>query len=78
MTRVTDQITALLEGMWTTTIGAVGGIRMEIGAKPGYVRVVNHVHTKKVHVQDQPPNPHEFQRSLGDMYLLPMYMIYYS
>ena len=43
-----------------------------------YVRVVNHVHTKKVHAQDKPPNQHEFQGSLGGMYLLRMYMIYYS
>ena len=42
------------------------------------LRVVNHVHTKKVHTQDKPPNQHEFQGSPGGMYLLRMYMIYYS
>ena len=47
-------------------------------ARKECIRVVNHVHTKKVHAQDRPPNQHEFQGSLGGMYLLRMYMIYYS
>ena len=42
------------------------------------IRVVNHVHTKKVHAKDKPPNRDEFQGSLGGMYLVRMYMIYYS